>query len=310
MEACLFDVQSLVKTIQSLQLNKVKKNTEEQFLTCIVSTQGIKLSNSTLSRDVYCCSWLRRNVFKKYVYEPNKNNCTRFEICLTTILNCIQVFGLDAKMVILTYDNASLHLSITDDDGAVTDCSLCTYNVSEETDGFYLSLFDLKDDCSLGMDFVIIFPTILRELLKDLCDIGRTESKIKVEFHPQSRENTCIMSFSCSVEGEECVWEFSDDHNVFTGSKIAEHHCHFYSLKSLSQLEKSLSVCSLSRIQIRNNGLLFIQMAIENDPHGINRKQIHNLGVKNPSLEFEEKSSQQFFKTEFVIFPINHAHNV
>lgn len=179
MEACLFDVQSLVKTIQSLQLSKTnKKNGEGQFLTCMISAQGIKLSNSTLSKDVYCCSWLKKNLFKKYVYEPSKKSCSRFEICLATILNCIQVFGLDAKMVILTYDDVSLHLSITDDDGAVTDCNLCTYNVSEETEEMYLNLFDFKDSSILEMDYVILFPSILRELLKDLCDVGKPESKV------------------------------------------------------------------------------------------------------------------------------------
>ncbi|KAH8584725.1 uncharacterized protein ELE39_000676 [Cryptosporidium sp. chipmunk genotype I] len=180
MEACILDVQSLVKTIQSLQLSKAnKKSNEGQFLTCMVSTQGIKLSNSTLSKDVYCCSWLKKNIFKKYLYEENQANCSRFEICLSTILNCIQVFGLDAKMVILTYDNVSLHLSITDDDGAVTDCSLCTYNLSEQTDEFYYSNFlDSKNVAILDMDYAIIFPTILKDLLKDLCDFGKSESKV------------------------------------------------------------------------------------------------------------------------------------
>lgn len=180
MEACLFDVQSLVKTIQSLQLSKAnKKNGEGQFLTCMISTEGIKLSNSTLSKDVYCCSWLKKNVFKKYICEVNETNCSRFEICLGTFLNCIQVFGLDAKMVILTYDSVSLHLSITDDDGAVTDCSLCTYNVSDETEELhYLNFLDCKNVTILEMDYVIMFPIILRELLKDLCDVGRPESKV------------------------------------------------------------------------------------------------------------------------------------
>ncbi|KAK9174427.1 Rad1/Rec1/Rad17 [Cryptosporidium meleagridis] len=308
MEACLFDVQSLVKTIQSLQLSKAnKKNGEGQFLTCMISTQGIKLSNSTLSKDVYCCSWLRKNIFKKYVYEADQTNCSRFEICLGTILNCIQVFGLDAKMVILTYDHVSLHLSITDDDGAVTDCSLCTYNVSEETDELYYSNFiDCKNVAIFDLDYVTMFPIILKELLKDLCDVGRSESKIKIEFHPINQEQTCILSFSCSVEGKECIWEFSDDHNVFTRCRIVQSHHYFYSLKSLSQLEKSLNVCSLLRIVIGNNGLLNLQMAIKNDSQNVAIGGTCNSNIEKRNSECDEKKYQQIFNTEFIILPVNY----
>lgn len=103
------------------------------------------------------------------------------------------------------------------------------------------------------------------------------------------------------------MWEFSDDHNVFTGSKIAQYHCYFYSQRSLSQLEKSLSVCSLSRIKVGNNGLLFVQMAIKNDTHNINKGYIHNLSIEDCGPESEEENNQQFFNTEFVIFPINYV---
>ncbi|OII74676.1 uncharacterized protein cubi_00229 [Cryptosporidium ubiquitum] len=307
MEACLFDVQSLVKAIQSLQLSKAnKKNGEGQFLTCIISAQGIKLSNSTLSKDVYCCSWLKKDVFKKYVYAANGTNCLRFEICLGTILNCIQVFGLDAKMVILTFDNVSLHLSITDDDGAVTDCSLCTYNISDETEELhYLNFLDYRNAAILELDYVIMFPIILKELLKDLCDVGRPESKIKIAFYPQNQAKPCILSFSCSVEGEECIWEFSDDHNVFAGCKILQNNYYFYSLRSLSQLEKSLSVCSLLRIKVGNNGLLYLQMVIKNDPNSTIKGSIYNLSTEECNSESEDKISQQVFNTEFIISPIN-----
>ncbi|KAF7456140.1 Repair protein Rad1/Rec1/Rad17 family protein [Cryptosporidium felis] len=280
MEAYLFDVSILIKTIQSLQLSKInKKGGEGQFLSCEISAKGIKLSNCTQGKDVYCCSWLKNDIFKKYRFNSDNNNNPKFEVCLNTFLNCIQVFGQDAKLVILTYDQVSLHLNITDDDGAVTDCNLCTYSIYDRSECLHeIYSMNRGDNSEQEMEYVIMFPNILRELIKDLYDIGRPE-----------------------IEGEKCKWEFSDDHNVFSGSRILKPHCYFYSMKSLSQLEKSLNVCSLVRIRVNNDGLLSIQMAIKNDVQNQNRED----DDEESNLDINRKKNQ-VFNTEFIILPINY----
>lgn len=74
----------------------------------------------------------------------------------------------------------------------------------------------------------------------------------------------------------------------------------------MSQLEKSLNVCLLSRIKVGNNGLLFVQMAIKNDTHNINKGYIQNLSIENCSSDSEEENNQRLFNTEFIISPINY----
>lgn len=177
MEACLSEVPTLIKAIQSLQLSKVnKRNGEGQFLSCDISSQGIKLSNCTMGKDVYCCCWLRKSAFMSYNYHSDVSQVEGFNVCIGTLLNCIQVFGQDAKMIILTYDKVNLNLSITDDEGAITDCTICTYNLSEDMENLFK--FNDQNNINSNMDYVVMFPVVLKDLLKDLCDIGRPETKV------------------------------------------------------------------------------------------------------------------------------------
>ncbi|KAK6587792.1 hypothetical protein RS030_81354 [Cryptosporidium xiaoi] len=110
-----------------------------------------------------------------------------------------------------------------------------------------------------------------------------------------------MMSFSCIVEGEECVWEFSDDHNVFSGSNINKYHCSSYFVKSITQLERSLSVCSLLRIKVNEKGLLVIQMVIKNDNHAIKDIKADDREISGT----KDEKAQHIINTEFIIQPVN-----
>ena len=125
--------------------------------------------------------------------------------------------------------------------------------------------------------------------------------QIKFELFPLNESSTCMMSFSCTVEGEDCVWEFSDNYNVFSGSNIKRYHCSSYSIKSISQLEKSLSVCSLLRIKVSERGLLAIQMVVKNDNNTI--KEVKTIEDKTSNTRNEK--IQNIFNTEFIIQPVN-----
>ncbi|KAH8740398.1 hypothetical protein FG386_002910 [Cryptosporidium ryanae] len=179
MEAYFSDAPVLIKAIQSLQLSKVnKKGTEGQLLTCEISPFGIKFSNSTLGKDVYCCCWLRKDIFKKYKYELSHLETISFDISYTTLLNCIQVFGSDAKNLVITYDQVNLHLNITNDEGSNTDCIICTYHISENNDHIYqIPELNPINNCT-HFDHVVMFPNILKDLIKDISDIGRPESLV------------------------------------------------------------------------------------------------------------------------------------
>ncbi|KAH7646977.1 hypothetical protein FG379_002668 [Cryptosporidium bovis] len=180
MEAYFSDLPVLIKAIQSLQLTKVnKRGSEGQFLTCDISKLGIKFSNSTIGKDVYCCCWLRKDTFKKYKYECYGSENISFNINYTALLNCIQVFGSDAKNLVLTYDKVNLHLNITDDEGSNTDCIICTYHIS---DNDYISqISDLNPiSNSTHFDHVVMFPNVLKDLIKDISDIGRPESLVSL----------------------------------------------------------------------------------------------------------------------------------
>ncbi|EEA07836.1 uncharacterized protein CMU_029100 [Cryptosporidium muris RN66] len=326
MEAYLADVPTFIKAIQSLQLSRaIRKDGDGQFLTCSISTSGIKLSNHTTGKDVFCCCWLKKEIFKKFECLNELEN-SHFDICLNTLINCIQVFGLDAKMAILRYDNANLHLSITEDEGAMTDCVLCTYHTSEDiceiqrfmntNDGYR------SNGSSTNTDYIMIFPHVLRDLLKDLCDIAKNDSKVSCEYMQKNvyqvfyinmiynqmtlelfplNINTspkhCVMSFSCKLDGEECCWELFDNHNVFPGYRIDQYHNHTYMIKSLFQIERALAVCSTLRIKINKEGLLAIQMIIKQDIHPTKEVQSVNADA---SLKYIN-----YYNTEVLILPVN-----
>ncbi|KAL7069459.1 hypothetical protein ACR3K2_00570 [Cryptosporidium serpentis] len=304
MEAYLADVPTFIKAIQSLQLSRAtRKDGDGQFLTCSISTSGIKLSNHTTGKDVFCCCWLKKEIFKKFECLNELEN-SHFDICLNTLINCIQVFGLDAKMAILRYDNANLHLSITEDEGAMTDCVLCTYHTSEDiceiqrfmntNDGYR------SNGSGTSTDYIMIFPHVLRDLLKDLCDIAKNDSKIILELFPPNINTSpkhCVMSLSCKLDGEECRWELFDNHNVFPGYRIDQYHNHTYMIKSLSQIERALAVCSTLRIKINKEGLLAIQIIIKQDIHPTKEAQSVNADT---SLKYIS-----YYNTEVLILPVN-----
>ena len=181
MEAYFSDLPILIKAIQSLQLSRVnKKGGEGQLLTCNISPLGIKFSNSTLGKDVYCCCWLRRDLFKRYKYECCEKDDISFDISYTALLNCIQVFGSDAKNVLITYDQVNLHLNITDDEGSNTECIICTYHTSEKIDGTVpISELNYLNNHA-DFDHIVMFPNILKELIKDISDIGKPESLVSL----------------------------------------------------------------------------------------------------------------------------------
>ena len=217
---------------------------------CTISSRGIKFATvfSNSSQSICFITAEMFEVFRLVVAHLT------FQINLTILLDCLQIFGnySDHVTLFIHYQKHSPLLLVLEDNGIVTECAITTeppYDMLSLHFGKYPIL------CH-----VIMKPECLKDIFGDL-DIGNPYLLVKllpslqiIRFFARGHLGQCQIDINNNPELITKMTWFSDTEHSFE-----------YKTNSLKQFSKAVAVANISSFTINNKGNLCIQFLINSE---------------------------------------------